>query len=407
MSTSELFHKRMKSAWTYAMRIIRVIIGGGGTPLIVGIVLIALYFAYRQFLAWLPADFPIAFMLAVPYSLLVTSSRIRTWIKPADLVFLLPLETQMKPYFRASLTYSTAIHLIHLGIFTLLAYPLFFIMWKSNLAILLAYLFFALIQVFNVLLEWWEMRLTVSLSRNKIRMATGGRFLLNAGAAFFFLHQQAGGVLGMTVGLLLLGWALYKQVPANPYPWQRLQIQEQNIRTRYYALASMFVDLPHLKTPIRKRKWFTRLLPQWPNQTTSSYLFWRTFFRKSELFSVSIRLILWAMILIAVFPNRWVVLAVYLGCIWMFSVQLPSLAVSQQYPVIHKLYPLSPKQWRQGLRSIGLVTIGIQTISTALFAWLAGALSIGEAVFLIVLGGVIACAISFFYLQRSKQQKMA
>lgn len=313
----------------------------------------------------------------------------------------------MKPYFRASLTYSAAIHLIHLGIFTLLAYPLFFIMWKSNLAILLAYLFFALIQVFNVLLEWWETRLTVSLSRNKIRMATGGRFLLNGGTVFFFLHQHAGGILGMTALLLIWGWALRKQVPAIPYPWQRLQTQEQNIKTRYYALAGMFVDLPHLKTPIKKRKWFTRFLPHWSNQTASSYLFWRTFFRKSELFSICIRLILWAMILIAVFPNRWVVLAVYLGCIWMFSTQLPSLAQPQQYPVIHKLYPLPPKQWRQGLRSIGLVTIGMQTIAITLFAWLVGAMAIPEAILLITLGGIITCAISYFYLPRSKQQKMA
>ncbi len=403
MNTNDLFHQRMKSAWTYAMRIIRVIIGGGGTPLIIGIILIALYFAYQQFLVWLPADFPIAFMLAIPYTLLVTSSRIRTWIKPADLVFLLPLETQMKPYFRASLTYSAAVHLIHLGIFTILAYPLLFIMWKSNLAILLTYLFFALIQVFNVLLEWWEMRLTVTLSRNSIRMATVGRFLLNGGTVFFFLHQHAGSVLGMAVGLMLLGHVLRKQVPTIPYPWQRLQTQEQNIRTRYYALASMFVELPHLKTPVKKRKWITRFLPQWPNQTASSYLFWRTFFRKSELFPVSIRLILWAMILIAVFPNRWVVLAVYLGCVWMFSVQLPSLAQSHQYPVIHKLYPLPPKQWRQGLRSIGLVTIGIQTVSIALFAWLVGAISISEVILLLAIGCIVTYAISYFYLPRYKQ----
>ncbi|MGA8943152.1 MAG: ABC transporter permease [Thermoactinomyces sp.] len=407
MNTSELFQKRMKSSWTYAMRIIRVIIGGGGTPLIALLVLIALYFAYQQFLAWLPADFPIALMLAVPYTLLVTSSRIRTWVKPADLVFLLPLETQMKPYFRASMIYSSAIHLIHLGIFTLLAYPLLFVMWKSNLAILLTYLFFALIQVFNVLLEWWEMRLTVSLSLNRLRMATVARFLLNGGIVFFFLHRQAAGILGMAAGLLILGWILRKQIPDFPYPWQRMQAQEQRILTRYYAWAGKFVDLPRLKTPIRKRMWFVRFLPHWSNQAASAYLFWRTFFRKSELFPVWGRLILWAMILIAAFPHRWVVLAVYPGCVWMFASQLPSLAQSQQYPIIHRLYPLQPKQWRQGLRGIGLVTIGSQTVAIALFAWLAGAMTIQEAILLIGGGGIITLAIVFFYLPRSKQQKMA
>lgn len=404
MNTSKLFYHRMKSSWLAAMRIIRTVASGGGTPLILGIFFIVLYFAYEQFLIWLPPDFPIELFLTIPYALLVTSSRIRTWIQPADPVFLLPHETKMKPYFQASFIYSTAIHLIHLGIFTLLVYPIYLMVWKSHLFFFISFIFFAIIQIVNVFAEWWQMRLTVTLPINQVRMVTVCRFLLNGGAAYTFLNQQGIWALGMFIVLMLSAVAVYKKAPAIPYPWQLMQTTEKNILARYHSLASMFMDMPRLKTPIKKRTWLIRFLPQWSRQKASSYLYWRTFFRKSELFSIQIRLIIWAMIFIGIFPNRWVAVAVYVACIWMFAKQLPQLAHPRQYPSIQKLYPLSSQQWAKGLVFIGLVNLGIQTLWIALFAWGMNAFSVIEFLSFIFIGVLISIAVSFLYLPRQGQR---
>lgn len=403
MNTSKLFYDRMKSSWLAAMRIIRMVASGGGTPLILGIFFIFLYFAYEQFLNWLPPDFPIELFLTIPYALLITSSRIRTWIQPADLVFLLPHETKMKPYFQAGILYSILIHLIHLGIFTLLVYPIYLVVWESRLFFFASFIFFAFIQIVNIFIEWWQMRLTVSLPASKVRLFTGARFFLNAGAAYAFLNQQGIWALGMSVILLALTGAVYKKAPVIPYPWQLMQTAEKNILARYHSLASMFMDMPRLKTSVKRRNWLIRLLPRWTRLKASSYLYWRTFFRKSELFSIQFRLLIWAMIFIGIFPNRWVAVAVYAAGIWMFAKQLPQLAHPRQYPSIHKLYPLPSSQWAKGLVFIGLVNLEIQTLWIAFFAWVMHAFSAIELLWFILIGTLIVMSVSFLYLPRQGQ----
>jgi ABC-2 type transport system permease protein len=382
------------------MRSIRMVASGGGTPLFLGILFIALYFAYEQFLIWLPPDFSIELLLTLPYALLLTSSRIRTWIQPADSVFLLPLETRMKPYFRASLIYSTAIHLIHLAIFTLLLYPVFLAVWKSHGFFFVSYVFFAVIQVVNIFAEWWQMRLTILLPVQQVRLVTGIRFLFNGGAAYAFLHQQGIWASVLLIGLLLSAIAVYRKAPACPYPWRLMQKSEANTLARYHSLAGLFVDMPRLKTPVKKRAWLIRFLPRWSRQQASSYLYWRTFIRKSELFSIQIRLLIWAMILIGIFPNRWVSAGVCVACAWMFIKQLPQLADPKQYPGIRRLYPLSAAQWAKGLTFIGWINLGIQTVWIALFARIVDALSTLECLWLVITGALISTALSLLYLPR-------
>ena len=400
MNTGKLFYDRMKNSWLAAMRSIRMVASSGGTPLFLGILFIALYFAYEQFLIWLPPDFPIELLLTLPYALLLTSSRIRTWIQPADSVFLLPLETRMKPYFRASLIYSTAIHLIHLAIFTLLLYPVFLAVWKSHGFFFISYVFFAVIQVANIFAEWWQMRLTVLLPVQQVRLVTGIRFLFNGGAAYAFLHQQGIWASVLLIGLLLSAIAVYRKAPACPYPWRLMQKSEANTLARYHSLAGLFVDMPRLKTPVKKRAWLIRFLPRWSRQQASSYLYWRTFIRKSELFSIQIRLLIWAMILIGIFPNRWVSAGVCVACAWMFIKQLPQLADPKQYPGIRRLYPLSAAQWAKGLTFIGWINLGIQTVWIALFARIVDALSTLECLWLVITGALISTALSLLYLPR-------
>jgi ABC-2 type transport system permease protein len=90
LDSTALFYKRMQQAWLKAIRIIRIVAGGGGTPLFAGIVLIGLYFGYKRFLEWVPPSFPTVLLTSLIFSLFLMSSRIRTWIKPSDPFFFLP-----------------------------------------------------------------------------------------------------------------------------------------------------------------------------------------------------------------------------------------------------------------------------------------------------------------------------
>jgi ABC-2 type transport system permease protein len=361
MNTAQLFIQRRQSSWQHAVRIVRVLAGGGGTPFILGILLSVLYYGYQRGLAWLPANFPVAALLALILSFFLTSSRLRTWIQPPDLFFLLPLEAQMGAYFRASLRYSWLIHLIHLGWIWLLFYPLYRIRCGETGDFILTGVGLALCQWVNVYSHWLEIRRTSFSSTSSLRKFILIRWGLNLGISFLLL-QQNGWLLGMVAALFLgLIWYLEQTTPPFPYPWILLRDQEQQTLARYYAIAREFVDLPEVVTPIKPRmwliRWMERLLPQ---QQALSYLYWRSFFRSSELFSIYIRILVWAGCIIALFPNIWVFASILCLSSWMFGTQLPSLANPHHYPVWLQLYPLSQPERNRSLTQMNVILLGLQ-----------------------------------------------
>lgn len=361
MKTSQLYLERMQTSWSQAARIIRTVFSGGGTPLFVGILLIALYFGYRRFLEWLPADFPLIGLLSFLLSLFLTSSRVRTWLKPPDLVFLLPMEARLTRYFRASLVYSSIIHLIHLALFMGLAYPLYLLKVGSLPEFWLSLLVLGLIQIGNVLIGWYEVRLTDVRSPVWLWSVKLFRWGVNWGLSFLILWKNW---LWLIPGLLILGtWLFYMRfiMPPFPYPWTTLLKREQQTLSKYYAMARWFVDLPQIETPVKRRKWLIGLLDRLlPRQSPFSYLYWRSFLRQSELFGIYLRLIGWAMLMTLLLPNVWVSLVVLLLSLWMFADQLPEIAHPGQYPIWVKLYPIATDESKKSLVQMGWVLLGLQ-----------------------------------------------
>lgn len=64
--------------------------------------------------------------MAVLFSLVLTSSYVRTLLKEADLVFLLPLESKMEPYLKQAFVYSYVSQLFPLIALSIVAMPLYF-----------------------------------------------------------------------------------------------------------------------------------------------------------------------------------------------------------------------------------------------------------------------------------------
>ncbi|MBA4541398.1 ABC transporter permease [Thermoactinomyces daqus] len=377
LDSTALFYQRMQQSWLKAIGIIRLVAGGGGTPLFAGVVLIGLYFGYKRFLEWMPSSFPAGLLTGLVLSLLLTSSRIRTWIKPADPVFLLPAETKMNGYFRASLCYSSLVHIIHLALALLLLSPLLAAGApedRSPLWLLFALL--SLAQILNVLIEWQSMRLLCKWSRRKIRGIAFLRFLLN------FLWTEASmdrQWVGLLVLFCIMAGVWLGQVavtPAFPLPWDELKKQEQRLLARYYHWAGWFVDLPAVQQPIRRRHIWVRIADRFTNYRKNPllYLYWRHFFRKSELYAVFFRLLLWAIIMMALFPNPWVIFGIYLAASLMLFSQLPALIDANSYPAALKLYPLPKAAFKNSLARIGTVLSGMQalilTMVIAGFHWL-------------------------------------
>ena len=77
---------------------------------------------YQQWLQTLTPSFPTALVMAVLIGLVLTAGSIQTLLKEADLVYLLPVEEKLKPYFTKAFLFTFMIQLYIIAIARLLRY---------------------------------------------------------------------------------------------------------------------------------------------------------------------------------------------------------------------------------------------------------------------------------------------
>lgn len=394
IQTNQLFWERMKASWMRASQFMRQIVSGGGTPLFVGMVIIFLYLGYTEMLKTLPDHFPFIPLISLLVAIFLSFSRIRTWIQPADMTFLLPLEAKMAPYFRASLIYSSAMGLIRLFLLALMLSPLYFVKIGSTLDYLIQFAFFALLQVWNTWVYWYLLRLSFHRRTLPIRILHGIRFFFNLGWAFAIFSKNGWVCLLLTLMIFVASWGLIRQVPEIPYPWLALQKREQKIRARYLAIARWFGNMPGIPNPIQPRIWIIRLLDLlFPRASTYSYLFWRTLLRRSDFLQIYIGTCVWAAFIIFSLPYSWIIFGTCLAGVWIVGSQLPTLLRPNLYPIWVQLYPVAPHEFGKALSSLGWVLLILLTLILTGFLLLGGFLpliwTLGIAFSCLILSGVL------------------
>jgi ABC-2 type transport system permease protein len=345
-------------------------------------------------LAWLPESFPMAHVLAVMIGLFLTHQRIRTWIKPTDAVFLLPLEPQMGKYFRASLLYTGAVKLLHLGVIMGILYPLY----RAHLGTLGTYVvacfLLAGVLLLNLVQEWQATRLTVNSDASDLRLWKICRFALNLMLAYDILASEWEMMLMTLTVLAVWYWRGVQLIPQAPYPWQHLSRLEQETLARYYAIANWFVDMPRYKRPLRQRKWLIRLVNRFiRDDAVYPYLYWRTLVRQSDLLAIFTRLLVWVLLLSFCVPHPWVVTLLTLLGNWMFTVQLRNIEHVAHYPVLFKLMPRPAWERSQALQQITRLLSTAFASLIALVGLLVGWLDGTGLVIYLIINGV---AILFF-----------
>ena len=69
---------------------------------------------FNLLLQWMPPQISVEGILSLFVTFILIQTKVRTFIKRPDVVFLLPLEGKLKPYFIKSLVYSIVIDVIKL-----------------------------------------------------------------------------------------------------------------------------------------------------------------------------------------------------------------------------------------------------------------------------------------------------
>ncbi|MFA1819067.1 ABC transporter permease [Virgibacillus oceani] len=301
-----------------------------------------LAYYYQQALADLPENFPASIIIGGAFGLIASYSPVRTLLREPDLVFLIAAESKMNAYFRNGLIYSFLIQLYVVFLIAAALGPLYFATFpeRTGNVYLLTIAVLLIFKVGNLVANWWMLKVRDPWIR-QVDMAV--RVVLNV-AVFYFMvngNMLLAGIATVLFAIVFLYNYSISRKQAGIH-WSLL-VEKDNMRMQaFYRLANMFADVPHLKTPIKKRAWLVSLFSNLPflKKHTYDYLYRITFIRSGDYLGMYFRLILIGLIAIFYVPN--VILKVLLGVLFLYlsSFQMMSLYKHHRTIMWLDLYPV-------------------------------------------------------------------
>ncbi|WCK54406.1 ABC transporter permease [Aneurinibacillus sp. Ricciae_BoGa-3] len=351
MSVQQLWKQRAASFWGEALQYSRYI-GNSGTITFLVFAFIAGAYYYSVFIRWLPQAYPVEWGMAAVFAFGLSFGSVRTFLKEADTVYLLPLEWKMGAYFRLSIRYSFILQALYLFGLLLVVWPLY----RHRMAdhawpfiALLLYLLF--LKAGNLLASWQEQRLREQGMRRL-------HFLVRLAANYAVAAVLFSRGIGTEIAILTLvyfggGWAYYRLLERKYINWQQLLAAEGKAKSRFYFFINWFVDVPGIETRVNRRPILSSLAGRTPfmQKNTYAFLYGKAFVR-SDLPGMLFRLAVVAILLIWLVRNPWGKVLVYAIFLYASAIQLATIRQLHRYVFWHHVYPLP-----QGLREEALVRI--------------------------------------------------
>jgi len=272
------FQRYMKYVFTGHLAIVFVFtIGAGG-------------YAYSEWLKEIPADFPAALLIAVLIAASLAYSPPVTLLKPADAVYLLPLETKLHMYLKRALRWSVMSQIGLPLILFVVAIPL---LAATGVTSKMLYLWIA---IFIIALKFIfvdiEYCVRHVLSGEKVWLDRAVRFVLAGLLLYLWLgpYPYLIVIVAVAIGLYFTYWQ--KRKNKMPFPYNHFIEVEQNRMMRFYRFANYFTDVPHLKGSVSRRGWlgFFMRTPNINSAKAQSFLIRRTFIRTDDSFWLWVRL---------------------------------------------------------------------------------------------------------------------
>lgn len=303
---------------------------------------------YQNWLKTLPEDFPSALIIAVIAAFVLTQSPIQTFLKEADLVFLLPVETELKSYFNRSIIFSYMLQ-CYLLIFVIAALgPLYLHQPDTSIKeLLIITVLLVIVKGVNIMTRWY---VQFAPDKSALRTDQFVRFALNF-IFTYFLVLGAHWIFVFIIGVLFLILFVYFFLAAKGkgLKWEQLIEMEAQRMMTFYRIANMFTDVPKLKEQVRRRSWLNWLTNRLPfeQKSTFSFLYYRTFSRSSDYLGIYVRLLVIGGVLLYFLPLGYSKLIVLLLFIYLSGFQLLPLYRHHAMKIWIDLYPISQEVRRR------------------------------------------------------------
>ncbi|MFJ8244561.1 ABC transporter permease [Peribacillus asahii] len=324
---------------------------------------------YSNWVKTLHSDFPAVPIMAVILALLVTRSPIHTFLREADTVFILPVETQLKPYFTRSILLSWFLQSYMLLLVLAALMPMYAKVTGSGMNDFVTVLIvLLLVKMINLNSQWYVLKYQeVSTSRIDLLL----RFVINVVLLYVVLDKASIWVSVLILCILLGLFAYYRGATRQKaLQWERLVALESKRLQAFYRLANLFTDVPSLGSKVARRKWLDFLLSFIPYKQSSTYmyLYGRTFLRANDYAGLLVRLTLIGSVILAVLSNQWAYLFVVVLFLFITAIQLLPVWKVHEWKIWVSLYPL-PANMREA----------------AVIRWISYFLSLEAVIFIVVL----------------------
>ncbi|KUP34038.1 ecsB [Bacillus halotolerans] len=345
---------------------------------------------YSKWIRDIPAHFPSFWVMAVLFSLVLTGSYVRTLLKEADLVFLLPLEAKMEPYLRQAFVYSYVSQLFPLIALSLVAMPLYFAV-TPGVSYAAVFVQLLLLKAWNQALEW---RMTFQNDRSMKQMDLVIRFAANT-LVLYFVFQSVY-VYALVIYIIMAALYLYVSSAAKgkTFKWESHIEYELRRKQRFYRIANLFTDVPHLKKQAKRRAYLDFLLRFVPfeQRKTFAYMFARAFLRSSDYLGIQVRLtVIFALIMMYASASPMIAGILTVFTVFITGIQLLPLFGHFDHLALQELYPVKKEAKLKSYFSLLKTALSVQALlMAAASAYAAGAAGflyalIGSAVLIFVI----------------------
>jgi ABC-2 type transport system permease protein len=320
-------------------------------------------FYYQEWVKTLSGDFPVALLMAIILSLVVTISPIFTFVVDPDKVFLLALEERLQSYFNRSILLSFFIGLYLLVLFLGVLMPIYAQVTGSGFHHFLPFLVvLAGLKLINLYIRW---RVQYYVEESTQRLDTVIRFVVNGVFLYLLFNQAAIWLIGVVAFLLLLlFFTYYNQTKKKGLKWERLIQLEERRMMSFYRLANLFTDVPKLKDEVKRRRWLDWIPSSLPYQQDATFLhlFLQTFIRGGDYLGLWIRLtVIGGLVLYFVTFGYGQILFVVLF-IYLTGFQLLPLWNHHQNKLWIQLYPVKEISKKISFQKLLFVVLSIQSL---------------------------------------------
>ena len=346
----------------------------------------------------------------VVFSYYLVSSKIKTYIKEADAVFLLPLEKYYRKIGLKTVISSTIVHIITVIIFYFATKPITSLIGNidrlSIFMLLIVITWNNLLKYFQVIhykeVIWSKLLLFIVIFIQLLEVFFENTiirviyFISIMVLAVFTLHimKNAGNKLNA------------KDQEKYVVNWNQAADYDKHRIESYLKFVNMFVDVPLSGVKVARRKYFDILLPKltkdnFKKENSFKYYYYRVFLRQENTVYLALRLMLLAALVIFSFKNTYVSGLAIISYSYLTIIQLVPLYKQMSNNIWYSILPVSEdikiKSYKQLLTSVMIVTTLLLGVVSILLA------SFGTMNILVIIGSVvIANIISKIFIGKVK-----